>query len=291
MIGSSVSTENDAVLSKRRTLARAATLALLIGFTSLADAKTRADCEAQYTPQRGQQGKDVIWVPTGDTMVASMLELAKVTPADKVYDLGAGDGKIAIAANKRFGATAIGVEYDADLAAHAQCLVEAEGVQEHVKVVQGDIFATDFSAATVVTLYLLPALNLRLRPILLDMKPGTRVVSYSFTMADWDPDDHVDNEDGSAYLWIVPADVQGTWTFHPASGDEGFDVMLDQTFQNLEGSAGGAAVTGKLSGEKIDFAFTQGGEPTRVTGTVDGDRFSGTVMRGGKSTEHSGTRK
>jgi hypothetical protein len=291
MIRGSLSMEIAAVLSKRKTLARAVAPALLIGFASLADGKTRAECEAQYTPQRGQQGKDVIWVPTGDAMVAGMLEMAKVTPADTVYDLGAGDGKIAIAAHKRFGATAIGVEYDADLAKHAQCLVEAEGVEEHVKVIQGDIFATDFSDATVVTLYLLPALNLRLRPTLLDMKPGTRVVSYSFTMADWDPDDHVDNEDGSAYLWIVPADAHGTWTFQPASGGEGFDVMLDQTFQNLEGSAGGAAVTGKLRGENIDFAFMQGGEQIRVTGIVDGDRFTGTVTRRGSPTEYRGTRK
>ncbi len=153
-----------------------------VGLASLADGKTREDCEREYTPQRGQAGKDVIWVPTGDEVVARMLELAKVTSADKVYDLGAGDGKIPIAAGKQFGATAVGVEYDADLVKHAQCLVEAEGVQDRVTVVQGDIFETDFSDATVVTLYLLPELNLRLRPTLLDMKPGTRVVSYSFTM-------------------------------------------------------------------------------------------------------------
>jgi hypothetical protein len=273
--------------------ARAAGLALLVGFASLADGKTRADCEKEYKPQRGQQGKDVIWAPTADVVVVRMLEMAKVTSADKLYDLGAGDGKIAIAAGKR-GARAVGVEYDAGLAKHAQCLVEAEGVRERVKIVQGDIFETDFSEATVVTLYLLPALNLRLRPTLLAMTPGTRVVSYSFTMGDWIPDEQADTDEGSAYLWIVPEDVDGAWTFRPVSGTsgaEGFDVTLDQAFQKLNGSAGGAAVTGSLRGEHIDFAFVQGDEQTRVTGTVDGNRISGTVTRGSTSTEYSGTRK
>jgi hypothetical protein len=270
--------------------ARAAALALLVGFASLADGKTRADCEKEYKPQRGQHGKDVIWAPTADVVVVRMLEMAKVTSADKLYDLGAGDGKIAIAAGKR-GARAVGVEYDAGLAEHAQCLVEAEGVRERVKIVQGDIFETDFSDATVVTLYLLPALNLRLRPTLLAMTPGTRVVSYSFTMGDWIPDEQADTEEGSAYLWIVPEDVDGEWTFRPVSGAEGFDATLDQAFQKLNGSAGGAAVTGSLRGEQIDFAFVQGDEQIRVTGTVDGNRISGTVTRGGTSTEYSGTRK
>ena len=279
------------MVRRQRLFARAATLALLVGLTSLADGKTRADCEKEYTPQRGQEGKDVVWAPTEDAMVVRMLEMANVTPADKVYDLGAGDGKIAIAAGTLFGATAVGVEYEPDLAKHAQCLVEAEGVQERVKVVQGDIFETDFSDATVVTLYLLPDLNLRLRPTLLDMEPGTRVVSYSFTMGDWDPDDHADTDEGSAYLWIVPANVDGAWTFQTGAAQESFDVTLDQTFQNLKGSAGGAAVTGMLSGTRIDFAFLQGGEQTRVTGTVDGDRISGAVTRDGTSTEYIGTRK
>jgi hypothetical protein len=301
------------VITQHGSFARAAPLALLVvlgGVASSAAAKTRAECEREYTPQRGQEGKDVIWVPTEDAMVVRMLEMAKVTRADKVYDLGAGDGKIAIAAGKRFGATAVGVEYDPALAKHAQCLVEAEGVQDRVEVVQGDIFETDFSDATVVTLYLLPALNLRLRPTLLEMKPGTRVVSYSFTMGDWEPDEYADTDDGSAYLWIVPADVGGSWTFRPSGGGETFSVTLEQKFQHLGGTAGSAAVTGKLSGERIDFSFTvsqgstQGSnqepgresapestqEPTRVTGTVDGDRIRGTVSRGGELLEYVGTR-
>ena len=293
MIRSSVIAELDgelAVTMKQGLFTCAAVLALSVALTSLVDGKTRADCEREYTPQRGQDGKDVIWVPTGDEVVTRMLELAKVTSADKVYDLGAGDGKIPIAAAKQFGATAVGVEYDADLVTHAQCLVEAEGVRDRVTVIQGDVFEADFSDATVVTLYLLPELNLRLRPTLLDMKPGTRVVSYSFTMRDWPADDYAET-DGVAYLWIVPAKVGGAWTFRPRNGDESFAVTFDQTFQNLAGRAGSAALTGKLSGQRIDFAFQDGDEQTRFTGIVEGDRISGTVVRGGESTEHIGTRE
>ena len=277
--------------TRQHLLAGAAALALSVGLASPADGKTRADCEQQYTPQRGQAGKDVIWVPTGDEVVVRMLELAGVTSADKVYDLGAGDGKIAIAAGKRFGATAVGVEYNADLAKFAQCLVEVEGVEDRVTVVQGDIFATDFSDASVVTLYLLPALNLRLRPTLLDMQPGTRVVSYSFLMRDWEADDYVETSEGLAYLWIVPAKIGGAWTFRPRSGDSSFAVTFDQTFQYFAGFAGSAALTGKLNGRTIEFAFPDGAAQTRFTGTVDGNRISGTVLRDGTSTEYIGTRQ
>jgi hypothetical protein len=274
---------------ERRLLARAAALALLVAFAPLAEGKTRADCEGRYKAQRGQEGKDVIWVPTEDAMVARMLEMARVTPADRVYDLGSGDGKIPIAAAKRFGATAVGIEYDRGLVKLAQCLVEVEGVRRRVEMIQADIFETDFSAATVVTLYLLPALNLRLRPTLLAMKPGTRVVSYSFTMGDWPPDDFVDTDEGSAYLWIVPANVAGAWTFN--GGGPSFDVTLEQTFQRLEGSAGGAAVSGTVRGDEVALAFAQGGEETRVTGTVDGDRIHATVRLGGTSLKYIATRR
>jgi hypothetical protein len=275
----------------RRRLAIAGVVALSVGCASLGQAKTRADCEREYRPQHGQEGKDVIWVPTDDAMVVQMLQLANVTPADKLYDLGAGDGKIAIAAAKRFGASAVGVEYDADLAKHAQCLVEAEGVQDRVTIVQGDIFAADFGDATVVTLYLLPELNLRLRPTLLAMRPGTRVVSYSFTMFDWQPDDYVDTEQGSAYFWIVPAAVGGAWTFAAASGTESFAVELEQSYQNLRGSAAnGERVTGKLRGDIIELELLQGGEPARLRGTVANGRFSGVLTRGGASAPYVGTR-
>ena len=277
------------MITQPQLLASAAALALF-GLTSLAHGKTRADCEKEYTPQRAQEGKDVIWAPTPDAVVVRMLEMAKVTAADRLYDLGAGDGKIAIAAGKHFGATAVGVEYDPDLVKHAQCLAEAEGVQARVTFVQGDILEADFSDATVVALYLTTTVNLRLRPTLLDMKPGTRVVTYSFTMGDWRWDHHIDTDEGSAYLWIVPANAAGAWTFRSVSGEGSFAVALEQTFQNLRGTAEAAPVTGKLSGDRIDFAFLQDGQQTHVGGTVDADRITATVTRGGVSTEYAGTR-
>ena len=177
-----------------------AVLAACVAFMPLAHAQTRADCEREYMPQRAQEGKDVIWAPTEDSMVGPMLEIAKVTAADKVYDLGAGDGKIVIAAAKQYGATGVGIEYDADLVQHARCLAAAERVHDRVTFIQGDIFETDFSDATVVALYLTPAVNRRLLPAFLAMKPGTRIVSYSFPIGDWEPDGQIDSfGDGSVF--------------------------------------------------------------------------------------------
>jgi hypothetical protein len=279
------------VIPYPRSAACAAALALALAATPQADGQTRADCERQYTPQRGQEGKDVVWAPTEDSMLVRMLEMANVAAADKLYDLGSGDGKIPIAAAKRFGATAVGIEYDADLVKHARCLAAAERVAARVTFVEGDIFESDFSDATVVTLYLLPELNLRLRPRLLDLTPGTRVVSYSFTMGEWEPDDHIDTfGDGSAYLWIVPANAEGTWTFRAASGDDTFDVDLEQRFQKLGGLAGDAKVTGDLEGEEIRFVFEQGADEVLVTGTVKTDSIVATVTRGGTSAEYVGAR-
>jgi SAM-dependent methyltransferase len=279
------------VIRQPRFVAYAAALALAAGAAPLAVGQTRAECEREYTPQRGQEGKDVVWAPTEDSMLVRMLEMASVTAADTLYDLGSGDGKIPIAAAKHFGATAVGVEYDADLVKHARCLAAADGVQARVTFVQGDIFETDFSGATVVTLYLLPALNARLRPTLLAMKPGTRVVSYSFTMGEWEPDDHIDSfGDASAYFWIVPADVDGAWTFRAANGGESFRVELEQTFQKLAGTAGDTAVAGSLAGDEISLAFMQGADDVRITGTVEVAGIKATVTRGGTSAEYLGTR-
>jgi SAM-dependent methyltransferase len=255
--------------------------------------KTREECEKVYKPQSGQHGKDVIWVPTTDTLVTRMLEMGKVTASDRVFDLGAGDGKIAIAAAKEFGATAVGIEYEPEMAKFAQCLVEVAGVQNKVKIIQGDIFEEDFSSATVLTLYLLPELNLRLRPKILDMKPGTRVVSHSFTMDDWEPDNELSISEGSAYLWIVPAKVGGEWNFRAREGSAGsFPVTLQQTYQRLKGSSGGQEIKdAKLNGNQIEFTVMQGGQPVTVKGLVEGERINARVSRGGTATEFVGTRK
>ncbi|HEY8508149.1 MAG TPA: class I SAM-dependent methyltransferase [Steroidobacteraceae bacterium] len=268
-------------------------LVLLLSVALQAQGKTREDCEKIYSPQIGQDGKDVIWVPTDDALVERMLEMAKVTKDDLVYDLGAGDGKIAIAAAKKFGARAVGVEYNPDMVKLAQCMAEVEGVADRAKIIQGDIFETDFSDATVVTLYLLPSLNLRLRPTLLDMKPGTRVVSHSFTMDDWTPDQESEMEGGNAYLWIVPAKVAGTWTFREQDGNGQFVAKLDQTFQELKVTAGerGRKLTeGRLNGSDIEFIVDDGRERAEVKGRVNGDRIEAKVTRNGKTTNYIGRR-
>jgi hypothetical protein len=257
-----------------------------------AHGQNRAECEKIYKPETGQAGKDVIWVPTNDALVDRMLRMAKTTSSDLVYDLGAGDGKIAIAAAKNFGATSVGVEYNPDMAKFAQCLVKAEGVSGKTRVIQGDIFQTDFTAATVVTLYLLPELNLKLRPTLLKMKPGTRVVSHSFLMDDWEPDERSTTDDGYAYLWIVPAQVEGTWTFTPQGGGEKFVVQLDQTFQRLKGTANSKPLTdAKLNGSQIELAFVGDRGSSQLKGAVNSGRIEATVTdSNNKQTRYVGTR-
>lgn len=258
------------------------------------DQTTRAACEKSFKPSTGQPGKDVVWVPTSDALVTRMLDMAKVTKNDLVYDLGAGDGKIAIAAAKQFGARAVGVEYNPDMARLAQCLVRAEGVADRVKVIQGDIFETDFSDASVLTLYLLPELNLRLRPTILKMKPGTRVVSHSFLMDDWRPDESSVSGDGSAYLWIVPADAKGKWTFKQQRGKDSFDVDLAQNFQKLEGSVGPGKepiTEGELRGTRIAMMFSEGNVHTRLKGEVKGNRIEAEVTRNDRTSTYIGTRR
>jgi hypothetical protein len=268
-----------------------AVLLLLVGLAFPAHGQTRDDCMRLYTPQRGQEGKDVIWMPTEDSMLGRMLEMANLTSADKLYDLGSGDGKIPIAAAKRFGVTAVGIEYDAPLVEHARCLAAAEGVADRVTFIRGDIFASDFSDATVVALYLTPHLNLRLQPMLLKMKPGTRIVAYSFSIGDWPPDEEIDSlGDGSAFLWIVPANAAGAWTFRKTNGAETFDVVLEQTFQQLAGVAGGSRVVGSLRGAELSFGFIQGAEKIRVDGVVEGDRIVATVIRGDAAAKYVATR-
>jgi len=269
-----------------RLIAMAAVSLLALGG---AGAKTRAECERDYKPQVGQAGKDVIWVPTPDELVNRMLTMAKVTPKDYVVDLGAGDGKIAIAAGKKFGATATGIEYNPDMAKLAQCYVQAEGVADKVKIIQGDIFKEDFSKATVVTMYLLPELNMRLRPTILAMKPGTRVTSHQFNMGDWEADETAEIEYRTAYLWIVPAKVEGNWTFREDGGKTTFSVAMTQKFQRLSGEAGmggnkNPLVGATLRGEEIKFAFNDDKGQTRtLTGMVRGNEIAGTLRGPGNA--------
>lgn len=230
-----------------------------------------------FEPTYGQQGKDVVWVPTAQALVDRMLDMAKVTPKDFVMDLGSGDGRTVITAAKR-GAKAVGVEFNPDMVALSRRNAAASGGGEKATFIQGDIFKTDFSQATVITMFLLPDLNLRLRPTLLDMKPGTRVVSNSFDMGEWTPDQEV-NATGQcesycrAMLWIIPAKVAGTW--QTPSGN----LTLTQNFQMVTGTLGAMPISnGKMNADAISFSVGN-----RIySGRVTGNRMEGTISDGGK---------
>ena len=270
---------------------------MLAAATLSVDAKDRRECDRDYKPQVGQSGKDVVWVPTPDEVVQRMLRMAKVTPQDTVYDLGAGDGKIAIAAGK-LGATSVGIEYNPDMAKLAQCYVQAEELTGKTRIIQGDVFKEDFSKASVVTMYLLPELNLRLRPTILNMKPGTRVTSHQFTMGDWEPDETAEIDYRTAYLWIVPAKVEGNWTLREQGSNGQYAVNLSQKYQKITGdvavgSAKQPLVGATVRGEEIRFAFNDDKGVTRtLNGTVRGNELTGTLKSAnGAETKVTGTRK
>jgi len=237
-------------------------------------------------PRQGQAGKDVIWLPTPEALVERMLTMAQVGPRDVLYDLGSGDGRLVIAAAKR-GAQAIGVEFNPELVAFSESRARAQGVARKARFVQGDIFETDFRDASVVTLYLLSTLNMRLRPTLLGMRPGTRVVSHAFSMDDWAPDEVSRAEQRTAYLWIVPATVEGSWRVD-LKGGPSFDMALVQRFQKIEGTVAlGTVEVGLrepvLRGDAIHFGFVdQDGAWHELSGTVSGDRMAGRFQAAGR---------
>ena len=251
----------------------------VLAFVSIFAFACPAAAQKPYEPQVGQAGKDVIWVPTPDEVVDRMLRMAQTGPNDLVYDLGAGDGKIAIAAAKKFGARSVGIEYNPDMAKHAQGNVEKAGVSSKARIINGDIFATDFSQATVVTMYLLPALNIKLRPTILSMRPGTRVVSHSFTMEDWEADEISSMDGRRAYFWLVPANVNGGWTLE--TGSEKVELAFEQRFQKIEGTVGlghtqGGLRDARLRGFNINFAYVDSNGVKRdYTGRVTGGKMEG----------------
>lgn len=234
----------------------------------------------EFQPEVGQEGKDVVWVPTPQALVEKMLDLAKVTPSDLVIDLGSGDGRTVITAAKR-GLRAIGVEYNPDMVALSYKNAEKEGVRNRVEFINGDLFEYDFSKATVLTMFLLPDINLRLRPIILDMKPGTRVVSNTFTMGDWSPDDTstIDDEStnwNTAYLWIVPAKVEGRWKMQPSG-----ELVFNQQFQMVSGEIISNGKRETISGGKIkgdEITFYRGN--TLYKGKIKGNTIEGTSNDG-----------
>jgi hypothetical protein len=238
---------------------RSAAFALLLGWTAFAAAQAQRAPSA-YQPEVGQPGKDVVWVPTPQAVVDKMLELARLTPKDFLMDLGSGDGRTVITAAKR-GARAVGIEYNPDMVELSKKNAHEAGVEERAQFMQADLFETDLSKATIITMFLLPDINLKLRPKLLGLKPGTRIVSNTFTMGDWQPDvkQTVESCDGSwctVLFWVVPARVAGQYKLPQG------ELTLKQSFQMLSGTLANGERTvpikGKVRGEEL--VITAGGK-------------------------------
>ena len=255
---------------------------LLALFLSLGAAAVDAQAQPakqQFEPRIGQEGKDVVWVPTPQPVVDKMLGLAKITPKDYLIDLGSGDGRTVITAAKH-GAKALGIEYNPDMVELSKRNAAKEGVSDKATFMKADLFASDFSHATVITMFLLPDINLKLRPKILDMKSGTRIVSNTFTMGDWAADETATVTDDcisycTALLWIVPAKVAGTWQLPQG------EFTLSQDFQIISGTltSGGnptLITNAKLTGDQI--SFTAG--DAQYTGHVNGNAMEGTVKGG-----------
>jgi len=248
--------------------------------TVLASAQTQTESK-EYEPREGQPGKDVIWLPSEQAVVDTMLDLAKVTAQDYLIDLGSGDGRTVIGAAKR-GARALGIEYNPDLVELSKRHAAKEGVSDKVQFVAADIFESDFSKATVITMFLLPDLNLRLRPQLLELKPGTRIVSNTCNLGDWEADETATVQGQcatycTALLWIVPAKVEGAWKLPQGQ------LTLKQTFQNLSGmlthrGKGTPITDGRVMGDQVRFSVGR----VQYTGQVRGQAMQGVATaRGG----------
>jgi SAM-dependent methyltransferase len=245
----------------------------------------------EYEPSVGQAGKDVIWVPTSQALANSMLKLAQVTPRDYVIDLGSGDGRFVITAAK-LGARALGIEYNPDMVELSKRTAAREGVADKASFMKADLFESDFSAATVITMFLLPEINLRLRPVILDLKPGTRIVSNSFDMGDWKADQTISlgREEGcdnycQGFFWIVPAKVGGIWKLPQG------ELTLKQEYQMISGelNSGKERISiddGRLSGSQISFKIGD----THYTGSVTGSTMEGTSTSGKNSAKWSAKR-
>jgi hypothetical protein len=249
-------------------------ISLLALSLSLFDYTAHAQPASEFQPQVGQDGKDVIWVPTPQALVDKMLDMAKVTPKDYVIDLGSGDGRTVITAAKR-GAKALGIEYNPEMVELSKRNAAKEGVSDKASFIKADLFESDFSQAQVITMFLLSSINLKLRPKILDLKPGTRIVSNTFDMADWKPDENATlpgcNSWCTAHLWIVPAKVDGTWT-----SPQG-ELTFKQTFQTVSGTLkSGNAVTpisGTLNGDQLSFSAGN----VAYSGRVNGSSIEGTA--------------
>lgn len=260
-------------------------LFLLISLAAYPQDKTR-----EFTPVEGQEGKNVPWIPTPQILVDKMLNIAKITPSDYLIDLGSGDGRTVITAAKR-GTRAMGIEFNPDFVALAKKNAVKAGVTEKTQFIKADIFESDFSKATVITMFLLPEINMKLRPRLLNLKPGTRIVSNTFTLQDWKADETAetgkpDDRWNKAYLWIVPAKIEGKWKLQ-----DGGELVISQKFQVFTGSLKNGnevkpVTAGKLKGNEI--SFTAGQETYK--GIVSGNKIEGSLGADGKQSRWSANR-
>ncbi|MBN1566837.1 MAG: class I SAM-dependent methyltransferase [Acidobacteria bacterium] len=251
-------------------------LILALGFAFLVYCiPLRAQEQGDYQPHVGQPGKDVVWVPTSESLVEKMLDLAKVTPRDYLIDLGSGDGRTVIAAAKR-GVTALGIEFNPDMVELSKRNAAAAGVSDRATFAKADLFESDFSKATVITMFLLPDINLKLRPKLLGLKPGTRIVSNSFTMEDWQADDTANADEEcqtwcTAYLWIIPANADGKWRLPNG------ELTINQKLQNFTGTITSGEksteIAGKIVGDTLSFKVGD----AFYSGQINGDTISGTI--------------
>ena len=250
---------------------------LLVLVTAMAAMAQKA--AAPYEPQVGQAGKDVVWVPTPQALVDKMLDMAKATPSDYLIDLGSGDGRTVITAAKR-GLTAKGIEYNPKMVEVAVAAAKAAGVSDKATFENADLFESDLSKAQIITMFLLPWINEKLSPTLLTLKPGTRIVSNTFTMGEWQPDETASVAAEcvnycKALLWIVPAKAEGTWRLGEA------ELKLKQSYQMLSGTLGPTEITdARMKGNEISFTVGN----VSYTGTLDGKSMSGTVSGGSNAT-------
>ena len=263
--------------------------ALILAITTLVPGTAMAQATQQFEPQFAQPGKDVVWVPTPEPMVDLMLDMAKVTAADMVVDLGSGDGRLVIAAARR-GARARGVEYNPDMVQLSKARAREAGVQDRATFVQGDMFEADISDATVMAVFLLTENMRRLEPKFLALRPGTRIVSNTFAIPEWPADERRTRADCTAWctalLWIVPAQVGGEW-----QTDDGPRLQLDQHFQKVTGLLSGPVGSSTIQGGTVtgaDVAFTIGTASYALR--LDGDRLVGKRTEAGQSMPWQATR-
>jgi SAM-dependent methyltransferase len=263
--------------------------AIILIFISSGLLAQQKEKNSDFVPHVGQAGKDVIWVPTPDALVQKMLEIAKVTPQDFVVDLGSGDGRTVLAAAKQ-GANAVGIEFNKDMVELSKKKAAEEGLEGKATFLNQDLFEYDLSKATVITMFLLPEINLKLRPKLLDLKPGTRIVSNTFTMGEWKPDKEVTIDENSSWntalLWIVPARIDGKWKLGNS------ELALNQEFQKFYGTLKDGNKTvpvseGKLDGSSITFKI---GGATYTGKVTNNNSITGTVINGSNKSDFVASR-